>query len=181
MKSSKTIYNILISSLILLTSTISLASWGLGAGTGSYMGQKHIFISYESQNSRHNTDFGYGFTKGELGSDIEQINFRYTYSPFKINFGKVSTNLLGAGILTNRWQSSEAFWESPDQYPETYYYGPTLRRAALVLTQKWNYENFQFYADWAVVDYVLIAIYNNESYRKDLQIWGGGVGLRYYF
>lgn len=189
MRSSKTLFNIFVSSLLLaislMVSVMAKASfagsWGLGAGTGSYMGQRHFFVSYTSENRRHQTDFGYGFTEGKIGSDIEQVNIKYTYSPFRYSFGDLKTNILGAGFILNRWQSSEAFWESPDQYPETHYYGQTLRRVALVFTQKWSYYKWEAYIDWALMDYVLIAVYNNESYRNKIEIFGGGFGLRYRF
>lgn len=165
--------------ILTLSSYHANADWYLVTGTGTYMGERHIGFGYASQNGVHLTDLSYGQTPGIYGNDVDQLNVKYTFSPFDAQLGSARTNILGIGLLLTRWQSSGAFFTSPEPYPAENYYSPTQYRGALVLTHKWIYKNLQVYFDWALLDQLAIALFNNDKYVSKDSVWAGGFGLRW--
>ncbi|MFP5518789.1 MAG: hypothetical protein ACLGGX_02710 [Bdellovibrionia bacterium] len=165
--------------LILLFSSSSFADWSLLAGSGSYMGERHLGITYTSENQKHSTDVSYGQTAGVISEDVEQLNLKYVYSPFSYSYKKVESNILGVGTLISNWRSSKAFVESPSQYPTSDYYSQTKFRLGLVLSSEIKYDKLSFYVDWVLLDQVAIALFNNTKYTSDPNTWAGGFGLRW--
>ena len=168
---------------MLFWSSWAQADWSVVAGSGSYMGDRHLGLAYQSENGSHQTDFTYGKTPGILGPDVDQLNLKYIYSPFRWSLASESlpatTNILGIGFLLSRWQSSEGFLSSPSQYPEDDYYSPTRYRTALVLSHQWVYKQASLYFDWVLLDQVGIALYNNDKYLSEKNAWSGGFGFRW--
>lgn len=168
--------------LLLLFSLNSEASWTVGLGTGSYMGDRHVGVGYVSDNQKHFSEISYGKTEGILSSEVDQINLKYVFSPFEYVFDdKIKTNILGFGILLSRWQSSDAFLQSESQYPEEYYYSQTRYRTSVVISQTWSYQNLQVYVDWVMLDQKLIALFNNDEYWRERNAWTSGFGMRWQF
>ena len=168
--------------LLLLFSLNSEASWTIGGGTGSYMGDRNFGFGFNSENRKHFSEFSYGKTDGILGPEVDQLNFKYVYSPFEYTLlDKMKTNVIGFGILLSRWQSSDAFLQSESQYPEEYYYSQNRYRTSIVFSQNWNYQNLQFYIDWVMLDQKLIALFNNDEYWREKDAWTSGFGFRWQF
>lgn len=161
------------------TDTTSLR-WSIVAGSGSYMGENHLGVQYLTQSGRHAVDFSYGRTLGDLNNDVEQLNLKYNYSPFNFSLNnRLSTNILGIGILATRWQSESAFMDSPSQYPATNYYSPTRWRFGFSIEQTWTYRSISLYANWILLDQAIIALYNNEKFIEGRSPWGAGLGIRW--
>lgn len=159
------------------------ADWTLVAGSGSYMGEKYLGVSHQSENQNHQTDFSYGQTPGILGPNVDQLNLKYLYSPFAWSPSTLAlpakTNILGVGLLLTRWQSSEGYINSPSQYPSADYYSATRYRTALVLSHQWTFKNLSVYADWVLLDQMGIALFNNDKYLDEKKAWSGGFGFRW--
>jgi len=172
---------ILILNLFSLTFTsTALADLHVVIGRGSYMGEKHYGINYTSENLKHSTDLTYGNTEGVLGPDLDQINIKYVYSPFNpITIDQLQIDPIKIGGILSSWQSSNAYINSYQQYPEDDYYPANKFRGSLVLTHSWSYKNLQIYIDWVMLDQVAIALYNNSKYIDRHNIWAGGFGLRW--
>ncbi|WII73188.1 hypothetical protein QJS83_04790 [Bdellovibrio sp. 22V] len=161
---------------------MAYADWGVGAGTGSYMGDRHFGVNYTSESQRHMTEFSYGETPGILGGRVRQLNLKYVYSPLQSIYHEVTTNWIGIGALLSRCLCSDTFVTNPDVYPESNYYDETAYRVGLVFATKLNWRNWEGYWDWTLLDQVAIAIYNNNRYAsKPEAYWASGFGVRYYF
>lgn len=170
--------------MTLLLSPLSKAetisgNWSVAAGTGAYMGENYIGAAYGSENKKHITEFSYGLTEGDFGSDVEQFNLQYSFSPFEMNLGKFRSNILGIGTILSRWNSSAGFVTSPSQYPEQGYYPMTRYRLSLLLSHMWDFKNFSVFVNWALLDQTAIALYNNPEYVDRQEIWSLGFGLRW--
>lgn len=166
---------------LLVFSLKSFATWSLTTGAGSYQGHRYIGAAYNSENLKHITELTYGRTEGIIGSDVEQLNLHYSYSPFSYQIQKLQTNILGIGFILSRWNSSAGFIDSPEQYPEKNYYPMTRYRISLLLTHAWTYRNWSFFVNWALLDQTAIALYNNPEYAHKNEVWSSGFGLRYTF
>lgn len=155
------------------------ANWSVISGTGAYMGERYLGAAYSSENSKHFTEFSYGQTSGEFTSDVEQFNLRYTYSPFSFAAGLIESNILGFGFIVSRWNGPDGFVTLPSPYPEAGYYPMTRYRLSLALSNTWTYKDFTFFIDWALLDQIAIALYNNPEYVSSKDIWSSGFGLRW--
>lgn len=164
----------------MIFSKAALADWGLGYGTGAYLGEQRFGVAKSLREGRHLFEFSYGKTPGIRAGDVDQINASYIYSPWRWGLGSVSTNLLGVGVSLSRWQSAEAFLQTSDPYPEEHYYSQNRLRPALVFSHQWSFQRVQVFIDWSLLDQVLIALYNNTKYWGDSAIWSMGFGLRWF-
>ena len=177
----------LVSYLFLMTLLLSPLSkaesisgnWSVAAGTGAYMGENYIGAAYTSVNQKHTTEISYGVTEGEFGSDVEQMNLQYSFSPVEMNWGPLRTNLLGIGMILSRWNSSAGFVNSPSQYPEEGYYAMTRYRLSLLFSHMWNFKKLTVFVNWALLDQTAIALYNNPEYVDRQEVWSSGFGLRW--
>lgn len=168
--------------LILWSNVASAESWGVIAGSGSYMGDRHAGVAVESESQRHQAELTYGYTPGILGEDVKQLNLKYIYSPLRSSYKGFSTNWLGIGAMATYCLCSETFYESPSQYPESNYYDETELRFGLVLSSVIQWKSFEAYFDWTLLDQIAIAASNNSEYAKQVKdVWAGGFGLRYFF
>ncbi len=153
--------------------------WSVATGKGAYMGQSYWGAAYTSVNQKHNTEISYGVTEGEFGSDVEQVNIQYSFSPLELNWGQLRTNILGMGMVLSRWNSSAGFVNSPSQYPEQGYYPMTRYRLSLLFSHLWNFKKFTIFINWALLDQTAIALYNNPEYVDRQEIWSSGFGIRW--
>lgn len=165
-----------------LWSELAVAQWGVAYGTGSYMGDRHFGVAYTSESGNHNTVFTYGTTPGILGSDVQQLNLKYVYSPFHSSYQEIKTNWLGMGFLVSRCLCDEMFIKNSGVYPEDNYYDETAYRLGLVFATMVQWKNWEAYWDWTLLDQIAIAVYNNDRFaNKARSYWAGGFGVRYYF
>lgn len=164
---------------LLVFSYPGFASWSLATGAGAYMGEQYIGPAYVSENLKHVTELTYGRTDGIYGTDVEQFNLQYSYSPFDYQIKKIRTNILGIGFILSHWNSSMGFIDSPEQYPEDNYYPMTRFRSSLLFTHSWTYQNWSIFVNWALLDQIAIALYNNPEYTNKKEIWSSGFGLRW--
>ena len=172
----------ILASIVWSSATASAEQWGVIAGTGSYMGDRHAGVALTTESQRHNVEFTFGHTPGILGEDVKQLNLKYVYSPFRSSYRGVATNWIGIGTMVSHCLCDETFYESPSQYPESNYYDETEFRFGLVLSSMIQWKNFEAYFDWTLLDQIAIAAVNNSEYAKQVKdIWAGGFGLRYFF
>lgn len=158
------------------------ASWGVGIGAGSYLGERHVGAVFESQSKRHQTEISFGETDGILGDNVHQLNLRYLYSPLSFLYRGVETNLLGIGAMITRCLCDEMFVQNSDAYPTSDYYDQTAYRFGVVVSTEATYKNFQIYWDWTLLDQRLIILFNNTRYTRHAKGYlAGGFGLRYIF
>lgn len=158
--------------------------WQMQLGSGSYGGEKQVGVGYLSSNGRHQSELGYGWTLGVSEKNVEQINFKYVYSPFilssRILDKRFTTNIVGIGVQVSRWLDERGYVSSPSQYPERYYYAQTRYRSVFMLESHFHFKSIQVYIHSGLLDQWAIAAFNNEELQKEKYIWASGFGLRWF-
>lgn len=163
--------------LTLIISKSTLASFYVHTGTGAYLGEKYLGLSWESENQNHFLDLNYGITQEDVENQIDQMNMKYTYFPITGQMAPFTIQYLGLTVQVSRWQSDEAFFDSPDRYNDKYYYQQTRYRSALGISNQLRYKKIIITTDVVFLDQKLITYYNND----DENIWhfiNWGLGLK---
>lgn len=155
--------------------------WGLTLTTGAYMGERNIGLHYDTSSSRHRFEFSYGETISSFDNEdsIKQLNLKYTFMPFHIQFHGSKISLFQFGGLVTHWLSDKAYVYTSSPYPEKNYYENNQYHLGFIISHCIAYKKVHLFTDWVMLDRAAIALHNNTDFLTRTDAWGVGFGIRW--
>ncbi len=173
--------------LLALTTHSSLSfARSISLGFGAYQGSIYTNYAWKFKGSGHSLHAGIGWTPGLFERDIYQLNFKPS---FRLIAPICRQTLCWSPLLLRpfaTYSPDKSFtFFSPSRYPDRTYYPVTSLRYGLLFASHLNAQigktSSGAYYELGVVDYTLIALYNNKFYLPPHHLIGAGFGLQIDF
>lgn len=171
--------------VLLAAPSLGQADWSVRLGTGAYLGRLQVGAGHLFSD-RHEWLVSYGQTEDEILGQIRQYNLTYAYRPWEIQWGPWFAAPFKAGFFATSTDRDEFFLQSPERYPEDFYYDPTKVRTGLRLgfdvgRELRNRQKLVAGFDLSVLDQGLLIAWN-EGWRPAVsEFLSVGMSLSFQF
>jgi hypothetical protein len=159
--------------MFLLTSSLYAKGYEprhVSTQTGSYAGTFNLGIGYQPSIYYAN-DHSIGVTN----FDLIQLNTKHVITSLYQRVNSIPFRFYGGGQLMYLMGDDDVFTILPSKYPSNYY-PPTAFRTALILGLESKYERFNFFFEYAALDFELETYYRSKGnlYTKEIGTYGFG-------